>query len=749
MPFLVCPRVNMQDYHGDGLPRGQRLGAYRFDRELGRGGFGITYLATDLNLDRQVAVKEYFPRDWAAREARWNVVARRGHERDFAWGLDRFKVEAQTLASLRHRNVVEVFTYFEEFSTGYIVMEFVDGEPLSVRLKRDGTLDEVEIRKWVLPALDGLEAVHRQGLLHRDIKPANILLVDEGCVLIDFGSARPTTRAAAGEATTVLTPSYAALEQLTGAPQREATDIYSLGAVLYHCVTGEAPQDPRNNAGMGALARQQEYSSALICMISAALAVQMEDRPQTVADWRALMGVAQAIQPDTVSAGLDPDVLVAGAKYAFAEMRLGARKFADYANAALDAIGPRVVPYLRDSYEAARDVAPWSDQMSTSEEIDAWHKAYAEEEARSNANAQYTHGKLAYEKGDADEAESRYASAAEQGHGMAQYALAMMFWNDEIGFDTEERVSQAVFHCEEAVRRGVEEARAFLDRDIQRGVQAHREGGNKEAEREYRRLAERDDEHERPGDCIEAEFRLARMYAAGETGCDPATAYDGALMWFRRSAGHGYQRAIYGAYATLSGKYDILTFYDETGDGALEAQQWYWKAAELDAVDQYRLGLFGEADEDHADDKEAEFWHRLAANRGHTDAQFRLGMILDGRRNCDEEGVEWLNGAATKGHLAAASLLTPSRLLGLEAVIEPKLSDDGKPYDAMPFADFVEGMLPALGDSTEEIRPLLRRLYAAYRAAAQISGAGKVENLSSETEIDDWYARHQLTDQYR
>src|SRR6476620_9134040 len=159
----------------DALPAGSRLHWYVLERVLGQGGFGITYLAHDTNLDRPVAIKEYLPAEIARRRSdasAWphsDTLAKR-----YAWGLERFLLEARTLARFDHPNIVRVLSVFEANNTAYMVMRFEEGEDLATLLDRRGTLPQRQLTDCLLPILDGLELVHAAGFIHRDIKPENI-----------------------------------------------------------------------------------------------------------------------------------------------------------------------------------------------------------------------------------------------------------------------------------------------------------------------------------------------------------------------------------------------------------------------------------------------------------------------------------------------------------------------------------------------------------------------------------------------
>ena len=143
---------------------------YRIERVLGQGGFGITYLARDTNLDQLVAIKEYLPVEFAVRAANSTAQPRsKDHEERYRWGLERFISEAQTLAKFDHPSIVQVISVFEYNNTAYIVMRYECGENLQSVLSRRKTLEESELMDILPPILDGLEQVHRCGFIHRTL----------------------------------------------------------------------------------------------------------------------------------------------------------------------------------------------------------------------------------------------------------------------------------------------------------------------------------------------------------------------------------------------------------------------------------------------------------------------------------------------------------------------------------------------------------------------------------------------------
>jgi hypothetical protein len=292
----------------DALQPQYRMHWYTFERVLGQGGFGITYLARDTNLDQLVAIKEYLPVEVALRRQDATVRSRSDGQRDrYRWGLERFIQEARTLARFDHPNIVRVHSVFEFNDTAYMVMRFEEGENFGLLLERRGTLPEEDLLRVLLPILDGLELVHNAGFIHRDIKPDNIHIRADGSpVLLDFGSARH----ALGKARTLtilIAPGYAPFEQYNSNSENQGpwTDIYGLGATCYRAIAGTPPLDaiarskgilgstrevlvPARTIGSG------RYSSQLLAAVDHALEFSEKDRPQNVSEWRSeLVGEAR------------------------------------------------------------------------------------------------------------------------------------------------------------------------------------------------------------------------------------------------------------------------------------------------------------------------------------------------------------------------------------------------------------------------------------------------------------------------
>lgn len=297
--------------HRHPLAPGTEVGGYRIERQLGTGGFALTYRARSADGGDQVVIKEYAPLDVAERAADGITLGPISSSETTAWrqALTAFVTEAQTLAALRHPSILPVIRFFRENGTAYLVTPFVAGKSLYDLIDRtengdggdsmDGVSQEslTAIAEQLLGALDEM---HRRGILHRDIKPDNVLvdrLADGSlkAVLIDFGSARITDAGRRDPMRGFGSPGYAAPEQYDARElQGPWTDLYGLAALLYHGVTGNAPPpaDDRKRgttmepaAGAGILRYPHDFLRA----IDDALDLDPALRPRSVADFRASM----------------------------------------------------------------------------------------------------------------------------------------------------------------------------------------------------------------------------------------------------------------------------------------------------------------------------------------------------------------------------------------------------------------------------------------------------------------------------
>lgn len=292
--------LNVNLFPNDALPAGTMLNGYKITSVLGRGSFGITYLATEEHLDRPVAIKEYLPQEFATRDESSTVRAKSDSQSNvFRYGKDSFLKEARTQVKFRHPNIVRVLTFFELNETAYIVMENEEGVSLYDYFKQHPRLSQTKLLAIFKPIIEGLATVHEYGFIHRDIKPKNILIrADKSPVLLDFGAARNVVTNKTDELTRILTHGYAPYEQENPAwaGQGPWTDIYALGATLYMGVMGKKPESGSRRAAAHMMKKQdpyipaatcsdKKYSQAFLVAIDKALEFVPEKRPQTLKKW--------------------------------------------------------------------------------------------------------------------------------------------------------------------------------------------------------------------------------------------------------------------------------------------------------------------------------------------------------------------------------------------------------------------------------------------------------------------------------
>jgi tetratricopeptide (TPR) repeat protein len=295
---------------------GKTIGRYQIIRELGKGGFATVYQGWDAALERHVAIKVLHPeltRDEAA--------------------LKRFQREAVAVARLRHANIIIVYEFGEEAGSAYIVMEFVEGNTLKVRLGKPLPVDEaVRITSDIASAL---EYAHKQGVIHRDIKPANILISpDEQVVLADFGIALLAQTSSSLTRGLLGTPQYMAPEQALGEAVDARSDLYALGIMLFEMLAGQVPF--RGDSPLATLALQvnaplpklRSINAAVPepveAMVERALAKDPAQRYPTAADFRAALAEAIDISRGAMEEGTySPTMAAAAAERAAGQARAG------------------------------------------------------------------------------------------------------------------------------------------------------------------------------------------------------------------------------------------------------------------------------------------------------------------------------------------------------------------------------------------------------------------------------------------
>jgi serine/threonine protein kinase len=262
-------------------------GKYKIEKVLGQGGFGITYLAEQTSLQKTVAIKEFFFKEYCVRCTDSSVALTNPNNSDMLNRfLMKFEKEARTISNLDNPNIISIHDTFKENGTAYYVMDYIEGESLEAMIKRVGALKGYKAIEYFKQIAGALSYIHKRKINHLDVKPANIMIrkSDDKAILIDFGLSKQYNARGGQTSTTPvgISHGYAPIEQYnpngveTFSPQ---TDIYSLGATLFKMVTGTTPPSSLeiSNNGFPSL-KNIDQSTADI--IKSCMAVKKADRVQ-------------------------------------------------------------------------------------------------------------------------------------------------------------------------------------------------------------------------------------------------------------------------------------------------------------------------------------------------------------------------------------------------------------------------------------------------------------------------------------
>jgi len=539
-------------HHLNSLKPGHQIHWYEIIEILGEGGFGITYLARDINLNHEVAIKEYMPSDLATRNDDDGSVHPISSEKKeaYQWGLERFLDEAKTIAQFQHPNIVRVRSVFEAKNTAYMVMDYEMGESLHEILMRRKTLDEEDIKNIITPIIDGIKIVHAAGIIHRDIKPANIFLrIDGDPVLLDFGSARESLGLTKQSMTSIVSRGYAPIEQHNTGDELQGswTDIYSLGATLYRCVAGVPPSDAIDRSSSISLASRDTYVSALefgenryseglLKAIDDAMQFKIQDRPQNITEWQLSFGDEQT--NNSMSETIEPDTEAS-------DMLSSTLQAADSGDvSAISNLGFMYVKGIGIEKNEENGVK--------------WYRKAA---GLGHLTSQFNLGVM-YAKGRGVEqnyVESLkwYKMAAEQGDLTAQSTIGMMFAK---GIGCEKNNESALHWYQKAASKGDVNSQYNLGNMYAKGIST--EVDEFEAFRWYQKAAEQ----EHPN----AQLNLAYMYGKGQgVERDDTKSFE----WYKKAAEHGQANA----------QFNLGVIYAKgrgTNTDAVLSKEWYEKAAE-------------------------------------------------------------------------------------------------------------------------------------------------------------------------
>ena len=283
----LCGAYTNDTDTGDGrnLKPGTILhGQYLIGKTIGKGGFGITYIAYDLRHGRKVAIKEYMPRECCIRSENGLSVEVVAEPELFEFGLSHFKTEAEILYTLReHEGIVHVEKLFPENNTRYFAMEYLDGMDLAKYITNQPNekipwQDAVEM---ILPVLDTLDIIHRNNLIHRDISPDNLFICENNVIkLIDFGAASADFGDKSMTSKVILKRGYAPIEQYSLGNHTPRIDIYSLGSTLYSMITGVTPPESTSRNPKDNMKEAIQFCPSIPKKLNDVLKKAMEVMPQ-------------------------------------------------------------------------------------------------------------------------------------------------------------------------------------------------------------------------------------------------------------------------------------------------------------------------------------------------------------------------------------------------------------------------------------------------------------------------------------
>ena len=277
-------------------------GKYKIIKTLGQGGFGITYLALQSGLERQVAVKEFFMKDCCERDESTSHVTlgTAGMREQVSRFREKFLKEARNIARLNHPNIVRIIDVFEENGTAYYVMEYAEGGSLADKVRAEGHLPEPVATRYIKQVAEALDYIHQRKMNHLDVKPGNIMLNEnDDAVLIDFGLAKQYDAVTGGQTSTSpvgISEGFAPMEQYKQGGVGEftpETDIYALGATFFKLLTGVTPPSASDVMEDGVPVDELEKnrtSGKVIALITHAMEPKKKDRIHSAAEF--LQGLA-------------------------------------------------------------------------------------------------------------------------------------------------------------------------------------------------------------------------------------------------------------------------------------------------------------------------------------------------------------------------------------------------------------------------------------------------------------------------
>ena len=650
-------------------------GRYLLGREIGAGGFGITYLALDLILERRVAIKEFFMQDMMYRtklDAVTVSTANGNEEEMYRSSRAKFEKEAKILAHLNNMpGIVQVYDCFLENGTIYIAMEYLEGKTLGEYIaSKDGRLSVEETIQILLPIMQSLEKIHKEGIIHRDISPDNIKFAEDGVLkLYDFGGAKLEKGGAASKVV-YMKPGYTPLEQYSAnGNQGPWTDVYAMAATMYYCISGkrlpEAPdRSVRKNQSLFE-AGNVKVSKQIEKVLSKALELYYEDRYQTMEEF------SKALQEkDNRKKFVIPGITVG------AVLVIGVSGVLFATRGKQDKKGKEIVEAT-----AIKETGRQTETAKAGETEKQTEAVPVKETGRQTETAKTKESKIQTEEAKAKETEKQTETAKETEKQKKTYQITVAGGSgsgkhaedDKIILKADDRTDEGYEFVSWKITTGsvkIEDSTAAKttalvlnsDAEIEAEYQETAEklvedgdllfygkGKYKEAVSKYQKAADR-------GNGM-AQERLGQCY---KNGWGVAQSTEKAIEWWTKAA---YQGNVM-AQSNLAGNY---LYGDGVEKDSKKAAEWFEKAAmQGDAYSQYWLGrMYLEGDGIKKNKEKGNAWIQKAAEAAEnsetdTFVQYLIGeMYLNGKGVEKNEalGKELLQKAAEAGMDEAQELL--------------------------------------------------------------------------------------------
>ncbi len=592
-----------------------KTNSYKILRFISSGGFGCTYEAVHTLLNKRVAIKEFFPKDFCNRDETTNqVVIGTLSQKPLVDKLRRkFIDEARVISKMKHPNIVSVLDFFEENGTAYYVMDYINGLSLQNLLSRRGTLSENEASKYIVQIANALKYVHSLNRLHLDIKPGNIMIDEQdNAVLIDFGTSKHYDEQSGENTTTLMkvyTEGYAPIELYSASFTNFSppTDIYSLGATFYSLLTGQRPL-PANIVASGIDQKKlpSTVRESVQNAINKSLKLSRADRPQTIDEFLAILEISA--DEATILDNNQEQEITRRTRELCPEMDIeGALE----SNKGLFNIG-----YELYNTHKAYDLAVY------------WYRKSADlgdKASQNNLGICYENGR-GVEK-DLTKAVELYRKSAEQGDKIAQNNLGLCY---EYGKSVEKDLTEATYWYEKAAIQGHVSAQNNLAKCYsQLGFK------NQNPQKTYYWYKKSADQ----GDSV-GQYELGNCYYSGRGIKQDLSE---AVFWYRKSAEQGNKHAQ-----------ERLGRCYENGEGIEEDESkaffWYKKLAEQgNDVGQYIVGncyYYGHGVTQNYYDAFA--WYEKSANNGNVNSKNQLGECYHngyGVGKNEEEAFKWFKEA--------------------------------------------------------------------------------------------------------